>query len=68
MIVTTKPCLACGKVSEVEVDNAAYRDYTERGMLIQEVFPDKDAGWRELLITGTHPECWKKIFADEEDV
>jgi hypothetical protein len=22
---------------------------------------------REMLITGTHPVCWDKLFADEED-
>lgn len=22
---------------------------------------------RELLLTGTHPKCWKSMFPDEDD-
>jgi hypothetical protein len=68
LVVTTMPCIECGKKTEVEVDPVAWENYTRRGMYVQEAFPDWSADRRELLITGTHPECWSKIFPPEEEV
>jgi hypothetical protein len=31
--------------------------------LIQDIFPNLDADQRELIMTGTHSECWKEIFS-----
>lgn len=33
------------------------------GTLIQDVWPNQSSDWREMLITGIHPECWKELFA-----
>jgi hypothetical protein len=37
------------------------------GELIQDVFPDMSVNDREMLITGTHPACWDKLFPGEEE-
>jgi hypothetical protein len=43
-------------------DLAAWRS----GTLIQRAFPEMPADQRELLITGTHPACWDRLFAEDE--
>jgi hypothetical protein len=36
------------------------------GALIQDALPELDADQRELLVSGIHPECWAKMFGDED--
>jgi hypothetical protein len=59
--ITTMPCPECGKTSEMEVDPDALRRW-QQGELIQNAFPNMTPNERELLVTGTHPACWDKIF------
>lgn len=63
--ITTKPCMVCFKASEITVSAEAYHRW-ERGELIQRAFPELSDNERELLITGIHPECWIKIFGEED--
>lgn len=65
MIIETKPCPVCQRTSRMEVDGASYMRWVG-GELIQIAFPSMSIDDRELMITGTHPECWKKIFPEEE--
>ena len=64
--VKTPPCPECNKRSDVEVDEDAYIRWAN-GELIQVAFPHMSPDDRELLITGTHPECWAKIFEGMEE-
>jgi hypothetical protein len=64
--VATNPCVMCGNRSYVEVDAADFERW-QAGEHVQNVWPKATPGWREVLITGTHPECWDKMFADEEE-
>ena len=57
----TRPCMVCGQRSELKLDNAALFAYNQ-GALIQQAFPDLSADERELIKTGTHPECWEKAL------
>ena len=69
VLVTTAPCMLCGKESTRHVDAAAFRAW-RGGMLIQQAFPDMSDPERELLKSGTHPKCWDQMFGsldDEED-
>lgn len=34
--------------------------------LMQDKFPNVDADWREMFISGMCPKCWKETFGDEE--
>ncbi len=63
--VVTNPCISCGAVSHVQVDEDKYNEW-QNGKSIQDVWPDKDTNWRELLITGTHGDCWDKMFGPDE--
>lgn len=67
MKVITPPCMMCGKTSEMEVDSVALHRWQNERVLIQLAFPDMTAPEREQLKTGTHPECWDLMFADEDD-
>jgi hypothetical protein len=59
--ITTPACLVCGKTSQVEVTEAQASDLAT-GALTQDVLPDMPRARREVLITGTHPGCWKSYF------
>ena len=38
------------------------------GELVQAAMPERDAEFRELVVTGTHPGCWDKVFNAEDEV
>jgi hypothetical protein len=64
--VKTKTCTVCDEYELWVLD----RQLVERwrgGELIQDVFPDMSVNDREMLITGTHPACWDKLFPAEEE-
>lgn len=63
--VVTNPCISCGAVSHVQVDEDKYNEW-QAGKSVQDVWPDKDSNWRELLVTGTHGDCWDKMFGPDE--
>lgn len=56
------PCIGCGKRSALSLDAAAF-DAWRAGALIQQAFPSLTADEREMIKTGTHGDCWDKIFA-----
>jgi len=62
--VETKPCMVCGIESLVTVSRAGYFLWRD-GAFVQDAFPDLPAPIREQLITGTHDECWRKIYSGE---
>jgi hypothetical protein len=65
MLVKTKPCTVCGQYEVWNLDRQAVTSWQE-GENIQNAFPDMNAGDREILISGTHPACWDKLFPEEE--
>ena len=67
MKLTTKPCIRCGKTSEMEVSPSEGAEIMRGVKPIQEILPNTTADERELIITGTHPECWEAIFNEDED-
>lgn len=63
--VMTPPCYTCGRPSFIEVDSAKYAAW-RGGMLIQQVWPEWTPEERELMMTGWHPECFKRAMGEEE--
>jgi hypothetical protein len=63
--IKTDPCPACNEWSTVIVEEDDYGAWVA-GLFVQDAFPYLNADSRELLMTGTHPECWESIFTDEE--
>ena len=54
-------CPLCKKVNEVELDESAWWHW-QMGMHIQNAAPELSAEEREMLISGTCPNCWNKMF------
>jgi hypothetical protein len=63
--VKTKTCGVCGEYELWSLDRQAVESW-QGGELIQNAFPDMSVSDRELLISGTHPACWDKLFPEEE--
>lgn len=57
-------CFHCGQANRILVDTADLEKW-RNGTLIQDAFPKLDADDRELIQTGTHPECWNEMFPSE---
>lgn len=64
--VPCPPCPVCGNGSTVTVlahDYARWRD----GELVQRAFPEMPPADRELLVSGTHSECWTVLFGVDDE-
>ena len=67
--VLTETCHHCGQMGQVRMSASEYyagKERIENGELIQYAFPTLSAGMREQIISGTHPDCWDAMFADDE--
>ena len=62
----TPRCVLCGSASKVTLNTNAFLAW-QHGKFVQDAFPAKTDDELELLITGTHPECWDKMFPEEEE-
>lgn len=58
---TSRPCMQCGKTSTLTLDKKAFEAW-QKTVHVQKAFPNMTAAEREILISGTHDECWKKMF------
>lgn len=67
ILYTTPACQVCEKRSEVPLDAERFEKW-KAGELVQDVWPEMNADRREVLVTGTHPECWKKLFGEEGEL
>lgn len=66
MTIVSRRCRVCGQDSSVEVEPERFVAYRNGG-LVQNVWPDRSIEWREQLISGTHPDCWDRLFGDLDD-
>ena len=58
MIFETRRCIVCDKASVLVLDDNKWERWVG-GEHVQAVFADWSVERRELLISGTHPICWK---------
>lgn len=69
--IPTRVCSVCEQEGFVHVPEAklpeVLRWFTERHDYIQNILPDMPPEYREMLITGIHPDCWKQMFAEENE-
>ena len=56
----------CGEHPELTVEVEEYTRWVN-GELIQDVWPNARPSWREMLISGTHPDCWESLNTGWED-
>lgn len=59
-------CYQCHEFIPVLLDGTEYYNYFMRGMNIAEACKSLTLDEREVLISGVHPECWDRMFEEEE--
>lgn len=59
-------CHLCGETETVEVTDQEFTAL-QNTRFIQDALPNRDVDFRELLISGTHPECWNAMFPPEDE-
>lgn len=62
--VTTRACVVCGKNTTMTVNKGQFERW-QHNEHIQEAFHDMPVGDREVLISGTHDECFNELFPPE---
>ena len=61
-------CVVCGRIHEpVILDAEKFYRWKVGGEHIQDVFPEMTKDQREILISGTCPECWDVLFPKEDE-
>lgn len=61
-------CHLCGTQHELKVTENDYLEFISPNRRhIQDIFPYLNAEERELLISHTCDECWKKMFGGDEE-
>lgn len=62
------PCYHCHRFVPVILDGSDYfRYFVKNADNVQAVFHYLLPAERELLITGTHPECWDDMMGPEDE-
>ncbi|MGA9774247.1 MAG: hypothetical protein WBV94_34785 [Blastocatellia bacterium] len=59
-------CYKCMRLYALKVERADYERSPCRTKSVQDLFPYLAPPMRELLISGTCPKCWKRIFGAED--
>lgn len=65
MLVETRRCIHCGEKTMLALESGRLARL-QAGEHVQNVWPEKPASWREMLITGTHPKCWDEMFGGDD--
>lgn len=66
MIFVCPQCRVCKQQAKIEIADKKYVRWRINGELIQDVFPELSSSHRELMISGTHSECFDRLFAEVE--
>lgn len=63
-ILIGNSCIHCKKDNQIRINKS---DYNRRmnGEFAQDIWPNLSIDDRELIISGTHPDCWHAIFNKE---
>ena len=59
-------CRMCQEPQTLQLSIAGLKA-REEGALVQDAFPELTAGEREMLISQTCDNCWKKLFGEPEE-
>jgi hypothetical protein len=68
-VALTYECLLCGQDNIITVDAGRFwLWYRQRDSpLVQQVFPELSAAEREILVSGSHGECFNATFPSDEE-
>lgn len=63
----TYTCMWCQQPVQVEVVHEEYREWLEKGLLVQNAMPNTSGADREVLMTGSHVKCWDEGMKEPDD-
>jgi hypothetical protein len=64
-VYVTKLCPNCGSQGSLTIWEDDMNRYLN-GANAQDAFPDLLPPMREQIMSGIHPQCWNKIFKDDD--
>jgi hypothetical protein len=59
-------CTCCDIVHLIGTSLTGYMSW-RAGAFVQEAFPEVPKEYREMFISGTCPECWERMFGNDDD-
>lgn len=62
----SRKCFHCGEETEFRITYEEYVRLFADQEYVQDVFPELTNEQREVMISGTHPHCWKEMFGDSD--
>jgi hypothetical protein len=65
VLLSTGICAFCRKIGTVTIPESGYHLWNN-GAYIQDAFPTLSLDEREQIISGTHGECFDRMFKEEE--
>jgi len=48
----------------ISIPGQVWHRYGVQAKAVQDAWPEASDGERELLVTGSHPDCWARAFQD----
>lgn len=63
-IVITNKCFHCGWQNNIYLSRKDFLSWKHEGNYIQDVFHFLSPELREIMMTGTHPKCFQKMFSE----
>ena len=67
MVKYEKECPRCKKLTVLELPKEGVLNW-EKGMYVQDAFPELSSSDREILISGFCASCWDEMFLDSDDL
>jgi hypothetical protein len=65
-VIVSNRCVFCSTEHQIELDRTRYNRWVAGGH-IQVVFPTMTPSQREVLISGTCPDCWDKHMGPDDE-
>lgn len=62
VMVLPPRCSECNRQEAVEIPGDVWYKYGVQGLHVQDAWPSSTPDQREMLLTGTHPECWDRMW------
>ena len=60
-------CIHCRQENRIYVEPKDYLDWLNKDRYVQDIWTTLSQQDRELIISGTHSECWNEMFPDEDE-
>jgi hypothetical protein len=60
-------CIHCQTMNLLKLPQTGFIAWREHKVFVQNAFPELPVDARELIISGTHTECWDALWKDLEE-